>query len=114
MSMPLFLVPSKPRMMLPEAGITNFAADAVVRCCDMSGDVGVPGAGCAAGVTFSSGSGLAAEGGGGVGVPVPGWVNGSAGAPPSSTTGISRYCPSRTARSGPSPFHSASDLAETL
>ena len=89
------------------------AADAAVRSVPRSGDAGMAFGLAAAGATSSSGSGFLAEGGVGVGVPLPGAVSDKAGAT-APAVGMIRNWPSRTARSGPRPFQSASDLAETL
>ena len=63
---------------------------------------------------MSAGSGAAALGGGVTGVPWPGWVSGALEMRLASLTiGIRSSWFSRTARSGPSPFHEASAVTET-
>ena len=101
-------------MILPETGMANF--DPVVRWLAISSSAGLALATSAAGFTFSSGKGSLAEGGVGVGLPVPGATSetaGSAGGAPLGV-GIKRYWPSRTESSASSAFQSASALAETL
>src|SRR6056297_1027974 len=75
---------------------------------------------CAAGLVSFSGSGLEADGGSGVGEPAPGAVVTGAAAlskgsvvSPGRATGINRNWPSRTAKSGPSPFHSVKLRTDT-
>ena len=76
------------------------------------GDGGAVGA-WAAGCVVSRGKGCAALGGVGVSEPVPGAAVPRA-ISTGMTTGIRIYCPWRTSRSGPRPFHSASALTDTL
>ncbi len=81
-----------------------------MRCAPRLGDSGSTAA------VMSAGSGAAALEGGATGVPWPGWVSMEA-APEirlaSLTMGIRSSWFSRTARSGPRPFHEASAVTET-
>ena len=72
-------------------------------------------AAAAGGAVGASGKGCDADGGSGVGDPVPGGggvfsLTGAAAV----TTGIKRNCPSRSVKELSNPFHSASDRTETL